>query len=119
MQGTPGDPAVYTQLQVELNKTPYNKSKKFVFLLGEKLPPGVEIIKKEYKFPNSKKEFDEHLESIEQGCIIYYYEGTSNYQGCAQLRVWLIGTSVPLIHSRCSPNSVNIILFDFDTRYPQ
>ena len=65
MQGTPGDPAVYTQLQVELNKTPYNKSNKFVVLLGEKLPPGVEIIKKEYKFPNSKKEFDEHLGSIE------------------------------------------------------
>ena len=71
IQGSPGDPAVYTQLQVELNKTSYNKSNKFVFLLGEKLPPGVEMIKKEYKFPNTKQEFDKHLDSIEQGCIIY------------------------------------------------
>jgi len=116
--GFPGNPAVYTQLQVELNKTPYNKSNKFVFLLGEKLPPGVEIIKKEYKFPNSKKVFDEHLDSIEQGCIIYYYEGTTNRQELAQFSEWLIGTSVPLIYSWCSPNSVNICLWDLDTVYP-
>jgi len=113
--GFSGNPALYTQLQVELNKTPYNKSNKFVFLLGEILPPGVEIIKKEYKFPNSKKEFDEHLDSIEQGCIIYHYEGTSNRQGLAQLGEWLIGTSVPLIHSKCSPNSVIISIYDLDT----
>ena len=72
LQGSPGDPALYTRLQVKLNKEPYNKYDTFIFLLGEKLPPGVAIIKKEYKFPNSKKEFDEHLDCIEQGCIIYY-----------------------------------------------
>ena len=77
LRGYPGDPALYTRLQVELNKEPYNKYNKFVFLLDEKLPPGVAIIKKEYKFPDSKKEFDEHLDCIEQGCIIYYNEGRS------------------------------------------
>ena len=117
--GSPGDPALYNRLQVELNKTPYNNYNKFVFLLGEKLPPGVEIIKKEYKFPNSKKELDEHLDSIEQGCIIYYYEGTSNDQGFDQLCAWLRGASVPLIYSRCFPNSENISILDLDTMFPQ
>ena len=118
IQGSPGDPALYTQLKVELNKTPYNKSNKFVFLLGEKLPPGVEIIKKEYKFPNTMQEFDKHLDSIEQGCIIYYYVETTDND---QLFKWLRmrGTSVPFIHSICSPNSVGIFLFDQDTMFPQ
>ena len=72
LQGSPGDPALYTRLQVELNKEPYKKHNKFIFLLSEKLPPGVAILKKEYKFADSKKECDEHLDCIEQGFIIYY-----------------------------------------------
>ena len=120
IQGSPGDPALYTQLKVELNETPYNKSNKFVFLLGEKLPPGVEIIKKEYKFPNTKQEFDKHLESIEQGCIIYYHEETTdNDQGAKQLVKWLRGISVPFIYSICLSHSVEIFLFDWDTMFPQ
>ena len=118
LRGYHGDPALYTRLQVELNKEPYNKYNKFVFLLGKKLPPGVAIIKKEYKFPNSKKEFDEHLDCIEQGCIIYYNEGRSLKQGFTQLCEWLRGTSVPLIYSRCAPNLVDIVICDGDTMFP-
>ena len=69
------------------------------------------MIKKEYKFPNTKQEFDKHLDSIEQGCIIYYFEGTTiNDQDAEQLSKWLSGITVPFIYSRCSPNSVHIIL---------
>ena len=77
------------------------------------------MIKKEYKFPNTKQEFDKHLDSIEQGCIIYYFEGTTiNDHGAAsaaQLISWLRGISVPFIHSICLPNSVIILLYDVDT----
>ena len=118
LQGSPGDPALYTRLQVELNKEPYNKHSKFIFLLSEKLPPEVAILKKEYKFPDSKKEFDEHLDCIEQGFIIYYNYGRSILQGF-NLYKWLWGTSVPLIYSGCSPNSVTIFICEQDAMYQQ
>ena len=117
IRGSPGDPALYTQLKIELNKAPFNKSNKFVFLFDEKLPPGVEIIKKEYKFPNSKEEVDKHLDSIEQGCITYHHKGTINDPVVLKLVFWLRETSVPLIYSERLPHSVYITLYDLDNHY--